>query len=620
MSSLLRPLIQGLRSPRTAIYLYAVLILLPAGVFGGLLWEQLRADQNHTLETVPREVSDAGGRLGLEVRRRIRDLLSTESARPFTEYADYHLVSKAEGSASEVASPLQFSKRPAGIQGWFQFDYAEGMEAHLQIFLGSNTAPPEVVRDNYLQWLQLQAVEHTQYSYNSRNLIGWDTLLQSDAYWDQSSSLLEPDLGSTAYFTHRSSGMNCQTEQIESFINILGGSAHQVLQTTTLHLIPGPDGKPTILALRDVKIKRIPRSFARNIPSCMEPLYSNQHWIQGFWLDGDWLLQGLPRQVANTVLADRQLLFSSAPAAEGTETWTQTPVDLLEDVIFERNQFEEFLGRMHVAVNTGQLARRYRHQNMWFGGLATIMLVSCLLGLRLLMGRIRIAAEHARRTENFVASITHELRTPISVVKLYGEMLQDDWVQDPEKRRQYAERIVIESDRLALLVDRVLDKRRLAGTFTKLAPGDLNEELRRQSEIIGLPGHPDVAFELHPALPKALFTTEGVHTLLSNLVENARKYAPVEEGGEPILVRTRLGPRRGVLLEVLDRGPGIPPEERERVLDAFYRIGDEATRSQPGTGLGLNLCAGSMLAMRGSLRIHGREGGGTIFRASFKRA
>ncbi|MFT5198595.1 MAG: signal transduction histidine kinase [Planctomycetota bacterium] len=620
MPSPLRSLLRGLRSPRTAVYLYALLILLPAGVFGGLLWEQLRADQSRTLETVPREVSDASGRLGLEVRRRIRDLLSNESGRPFSQYADYHLVSQGEGPASEIPSPLKFSKRPAGIQGWFQFDYAEGLEAHLQMFFGSDAAPPEDVLRTDITWLQEQAVEQTLYNYNSRDLHGWDTLLKSDAYWEQSTSLMMPDLGSTAYFTHRSSGMNCRDEQIESFLKSLDGATHQVLQSTTLHLLPGPDGKPTILALRDVKIKRIPRTLARSIPSCMEPLFANQHWIQGFWLDGDWLFQDLPRQVANTVLADRQLLYGTMRVPGKTESWAQTPVDMLEDVTFEKNLFGPELGRMHVAVNIGQLAKRYRHQNMWFAGLASIMLVSCLLGLRLLLGRIRIAAEHARRTENFVASITHELRTPISVVKLYGEMLQDDWIKDPEKRRQYAERIVSESDRLALLVDRVLDKRRLAGTFTKLAAGDLNEELQRQAEIIGLTNAQDVSFDLQSTLPNALFTTEGVHTLLSNLVENARKYAPMEPGGEAILVRTRQGPRRRILLEVLDRGPGIVPEERERVLDAFYRIGDEATRSQPGTGLGLNLCASSMRAMRGSLRVHGREGGGTIFRAAFKRA
>ncbi len=620
MSSHVRRLMQGLRSPRAAIYLYAVLILLPAAVFGGLLWEQLRADQNQTLEMVPREVSDAGDRLGLEARRRIRDLISTESARPFTEYAEYHLVLKGEGTTSEVPSPLVYQERAAGIQGWFQFDYAEDFGAQIQLFLGNNPAPSDDTRSAYLQWLQAQAVDYTLDSYNAKNQMGWDTLLESDAYWAQNAGLLNPDLGSTAYFTHLTSGMHCQSDQIDAFIGKISGSSHQVLQNTTLHLVPDPNGSPTILALRDVKIKRIPSNYARSMPSCMEPLYSNQHWIQGFWLDGEWLLQDLPRQVANTVLSDRQLLFSTQHVPNEKETWANTPVDLLEDVEFERNLFDPTVGRMHVAVNIGQLAKRYQHQNMWFAGLATIMLVSCLLGLRLLLGRIRIAADHARRTENFVASITHELRTPISVVKLYGEMLQDDWVKDPSKRRQYAERIVSESDRLSLLVDRVLDKRRLAGTFTKLAAGDLNEELKRQAEIIGLSGSGDVVFDLHSALPAALFTTEGVHTLLSNLVENARKYAPVESGGEPILVRTRQGPRRQVLLEVMDRGPGIPSEERELVLDAFYRIGDEATRSQPGTGLGLNLCAGSMRAMRGSLRIHGREGGGTIIRAAFKRA
>ncbi|MCA9002976.1 MAG: hypothetical protein KDB61_13710, partial [Planctomycetes bacterium] len=343
--------LRGLRSPRHAVFLYALLILLPAGVFGGLLWEQLRADQRQTLETVPREVRDAANRLGIEARRRIRDLLGAEAQRPFTEYADYEWV---PSSASQATSPLRFSRRPEGIDGWFQFDYAEGLEAQLQLFLGSNPAPPASTLERYRAWLQTQAVEHLQFSYNSRDLIGWDTLLQSDAYWDQSSSLLTPDLGSTAYFTHRASGMNCDPEEMEAFIAGLGGSTHQVLQTTSLHLIPGPFGHPTILALRDIRIKRMPRTFARSIPTCMEPLFSNQHWIQGFWLDGDWLLEGMPRQVGNTVLSDRQLLFSGQNQPDPDQSWSQAQVELLENVDFERDVFGPGFGRMRVAVNIGE--------------------------------------------------------------------------------------------------------------------------------------------------------------------------------------------------------------------------------------------------------------------------
>jgi two-component system sensor histidine kinase KdpD len=106
---------------------------------------------------------------------------------------------------------------------------------------------------------------------------------------------------------------------------------------------------------------------------------------------------------------------------------------------------------------------------------------------------------------------------------------------------------------------------------------------------------------------------------VTNLVENARKYAAVPPGGEPILVRTR---RQGsaVLLEVLDRGPGIPPAERSRVFEAFYRMGDEHTRTARGTGLGLHLVALHAEAMGGAVEVRGRPGGGTEFRISLRPA
>src|SRR4029079_2086274 len=81
--------------------------------------------------------------------------------------------------------------------------------------------------------------------------------------------------------------------------------------------------------------------------------------------------------------------------------------------------------------------------------------------------------------------------------------------------------------------------------------------------------------------------------IVTNLVENARKYAPVvlgAPGAEPILVVTRVL-HGDVVLEVKDRGPGIPQEERTRIFEAFYRIGNEATRTARGTGLGLHLVA-----------------------------
>ncbi|MEZ6005014.1 MAG: ATP-binding protein [Planctomycetota bacterium] len=609
-----------LKGPRTAILLYAVLVLLPAAVFGALLWDQLEGDHRRTLQEAPREVRDASSRLATEVHRRLGNLLQSESLRSFAQYADTHLVTGADGTVSEVPSPLRDAPRPDGIAGWFQFDSAERYEAEIQLYLGERPGIDAEARAGLEEWLRVQAVDYASGRYNSQELF-LDALLDREEYWLDSHERVVTDLATIAHFTHQGAPGSCDLDEVRRFIEPLVGIPHPVVQKVSLHLLPGPDGQATLLLLRDVIIQNVsPGEFALStIPGCLEALRSKQHWVQGLWLTPEWLWQTMPQGVADTVLADRQRLFLRQPPGNSGD-WQLANVNLLEGLDLLRRTGEPNLGRLIVGMNVSEIANRYRDQSLWFAGLASIMLISCLLGLRLLFSRIRLSAENARRSENFVAAVTHELRTPISVVKLYGEMLRDEWVTDSEKRKDYAARIVDESNRLALLVDRVLEKRRLSGGPEALISGNLNAEIRSQFDVLGLESARDVAFELADDLPTVLLRSEGVHTVLSNLIENARKYAPVTpENPEPILVRTRVGKGKWIWLEVADRGKGIPPHERGRVLEAFYRIGNEATRSKPGTGLGLNLCAQSMRAMRGNIEVLARPGGGTLIRAGFRR-
>ena len=87
--------------------------------------------------------------------------------------------------------------------------------------------------------------------------------------------------------------------------------------------------------------------------------------------------------------------------------------------------------------------------------------------------------EQAHRTQNFVAAVTHELRTPVSTIRLHGEMLLDGWAADEEKRQEYYRRIVRETGRLSTLVENVLEKSKLKEEVTKPEPHDLNEVVKR---------------------------------------------------------------------------------------------------------------------------------------------
>ena len=89
--------------------------------------------------------------------------------------------------------------------------------------------------------------------------------------------------------------------------------------------------------------------------------------------------------------------------------------------------------------------------------------------------------------------------------------------------------------------------------------------------------------------------------------------------GEPLIVRTRWKDGR-VLLEVLDRGPGVPASEREKIFDAFYRVGSEQTRTTTGTGLGLHLVRLHAETCQARASVEDREGGGSVFRVAFRPA
>jgi len=214
--------------------------------------------------------------------------------------------------------------------------------------------------------------------------------------------------------------------------------------------------------------------------------------------------------------------------------------------------------------------------------------------------------------------VTHELRTPVSTIRLHGEMLLDGWAADEDKRQEYYKRIVRETKRLSTLVENVLEKGRLKEKVTEPQLSDLNAEVRRiERDLASGDGRDDLAFDLAPRLPEIWLTPDGVAGILSNLVENARKYAPVPDDGEPILVRTRWDGERA-LLEVADRGPGVPPEEHENIFQAFYRVGSEATRTTTGTGLGLHLVQLHADVSGAKVSVLDRKGGGSIFRIAYR--
>ena len=265
-------------------------------------------------------------------------------------------------------------------------------------------------------------------------------------------------------------------------------------------------------------------------------------------------------------------------------------------------------GKDYAAFEAGE-KRRY-----WLVVAATIgaLLLASVAGWATVRA-LRREERTLREREQFVAAVTHELKTPLASIRLLAELIESGDLA-PETVRDFSARTVRESDRLAKLVDSVLRYARLEHGLRpeQLQPLEL-EELTRAALQATRALAAERGFELRLSRVPIKIVVRGEYEALlsavSELVENATKYGAAAEGID-LSVRMQAGRAR---IEVLDRGRGVPDAERERIFEPFQRLGDELTRERAGVGLGLALVRGVAQAHGGEAGCSSREGGGSCF-------
>jgi two-component system phosphate regulon sensor histidine kinase PhoR len=187
---------------------------------------------------------------------------------------------------------------------------------------------------------------------------------------------------------------------------------------------------------------------------------------------------------------------------------------------------------------------------------------------------------------DFIANVSHELKTPLSVVRMFGEMLLTGRVASPERQRQYIETICREAERLSGLIENVLDFAALERGKQRYAreAADLSEIVVRGVETVRqrLEGG-EIRLTAPQPGPRVSVDVQAVLLAVINLLDNAVKYGE----GSAIDVQVELK-RREVCVSVRDHGPGIPADETRRVFDRFYRV-RRAGQQIRGSGIGLSL-------------------------------
>jgi two-component system phosphate regulon sensor histidine kinase PhoR len=244
---------------------------------------------------------------------------------------------------------------------------------------------------------------------------------------------------------------------------------------------------------------------------------------------------------------------------------------------------------------------------------------AALIGLSLAVILIAVAfilyaADKERRLANlkseFIANVSHELKTPLSVIRMFGEMLLTKRVRDDEKREQYLGIICSESERLTSLIENVLDFAALERGKSKydMQPAVIAEVVARAIDMFRYRFEREGAeVRLHqPSEPAhARVDEQAIALAVMNLLDNAVKYA----GSAPVDVTIEPAGSE-VAIRVRDRGPGIPAQDLKRVFERFYR--SAVTGKTRGSGIGLALVKHIAEAHGGRAFAENAEGGGAV--------
>jgi signal transduction histidine kinase len=256
-----------------------------------------------------------------------------------------------------------------------------------------------------------------------------------------------------------------------------------------------------------------------------------------------------------------------------------------------------------------------RHRARLFGALIGAAVLAALAGL--LTARRAFYQQHrlAEMKTNFVSSVSHELRAPIASVRLLAEALERGKITDPAKAREYYRFLVQETRRLTSLIENVLDFSRIeqGRKEYQFEPVDL-AALAGQTVQLMLPyaSERQVALAWQPGIgpsPNPCCDGLALQQALINLIDNAIKHSPA---GATVGIGLESG-AGSVRLWVEDRGPGIPPEEHERIFERFYRRGSELRRETQGIGIGLTIVKHIVEAHGGRVLVRSGPGQGSRF-------
>lgn len=268
-------------------------------------------------------------------------------------------------------------------------------------------------------------------------------------------------------------------------------------------------------------------------------------------------------------------------------------------------------------LNPGKITASAVTLKYTFALLVTLLLLAIVIGGWLIVRDLDRELRLAKQKTDFVSNVSHELKTPLTSIRMFAELLAEGRVSDAEKQRGYLNIITAESARLTRLINNVLDFAHMERGEKKyqMRPLDLATVTRDSAE--SLRAHLESnGFKLQLELPANPVSITGdadaLAQILVNLLSNAEKYSG-ESHEISLRLRVATLPFPHAELQVLDRGPGVSKGCEEKIFEQFYRAHDSLSSGIQGSGLGLTLARQIARAHGGELNYAAREGGGSCF-------
>jgi two-component system phosphate regulon sensor histidine kinase PhoR len=252
----------------------------------------------------------------------------------------------------------------------------------------------------------------------------------------------------------------------------------------------------------------------------------------------------------------------------------------------------------------------------WLQASVTVPAEPVAGGVAVVLHDLTGARRMERMRRDFVANVSHELKTPLAAIRACAETLRMGALHDESANMGFVEQIENQARTLSGSVQRLLELSQAQAGLTAmdLQRVDLYQScVRAANDLMIETDQRGIRLEVEPAAEpvEARADLDAVRTILDNLLANAIRYTP--EGGS-ITVAVRNEDRSSTILEVTDTGPGIAPEHQERIFERFYRVDRARSREHGGIGLGLAIVKHLAQTMGGSVELVSRLGHGCTFR------